>query len=131
MTMVDFVMSENWGAAKDTLGLLVVMIEQACLDQGKFDLAQLLTLQEDPPSGVFTNRQLSQVSRAKPFSPLADQRWVTVALAFLKELDTISTKRSELLQASQVGLCQRARVHQEEEEEAEAVERSSSRRQRM
>lgn len=103
MTMVDFVMSENWGAAKDTLGLLVVMIEQACLDQGKFDLAQLLTLQEDPPSGVFTNRQLSQVSRAKAFSPLADQRWVTVALAFLKELDTISTKRSELLQASQSG----------------------------
>ena len=103
MTMVDFVMSENWGAAKDTLGLLVVMIEQACLDHGKFDLAQMLTLQEDPPAAVFTNRQLSQLSRAKAFSPLADQRWVTVAPAFLKELDTISTKRSELLLASQGG----------------------------
>ena len=103
MTMVDFVMAENWGAAKDTLGLLVVMVEQACLDQGKFDLAQMLTLSEDPPAGVYTNRQLSQVSRAKSFAPLADQRWVTVALAFLKELDTITTKRSELLLASQPG----------------------------
>ncbi len=97
MTMLDFAMVENWDALKDTLSLLIVMVEQACLDSGRFDLGQLLTLQEDPPAGVFTNRQLSQVSRAKAFSPLADQKWITVALAFLKELDTIVVKRSEIL----------------------------------
>ena len=97
MTMLDFAMVENWEALKDTLALLIVMVEQACLDQGRFDLGQLLTLQEDPPASIFTNRQLSQVSRAKAFSPLANQRWVTVALAFLKELDTIVVKRSEIL----------------------------------
>ena len=97
MTMLDFALVENWEAMKDTLALLIVMVEQACLDQGRFDLGQLLTLQEDPPASIFTNRQLSQVSRAKAFSPLANQRWVTVALAFLKELDTIVVKRSEIL----------------------------------
>ena len=97
MTMLDFAMMENWEAVKDTLALLIVMVEQACLDQGRFDLGQLLTLQEDPPASIFTNRQLSQVSRAKAFSPLANQRWVTVALAFLKELDTIVVKRGEIL----------------------------------
>ncbi len=100
MAMLDFEMAGNRGALQDALALLIVMVEQACLDQGKFDLAQLLTLQEDPPAGVFTNRQLSQISRARSFAPLADQRWVTVALAFLKELDTISAKRAEIVGGS-------------------------------
>ena len=104
MVAFDFLMSENWEASKDTIALLIVMIEQSVLDSGRFDLGQLLTLQEDPPQSVFTNRQLSSVSRARAFSPLADQRWVTVALAFLKELGTISSKRVELIgQASSSG----------------------------
>ena len=82
MTVFDFLMAENTGAAKDSLALLIVMVEQACLDHGRFDLGQVLTLQEDPPAGVFRSRHLSQVSRARSFAPLADQRWITVALAF-------------------------------------------------
>ena len=97
MTAVDFMMAENWGAAKDTVALLAVMLEQACLDSGRMEVAQILTLQEDVPASVFTNRQLASTSRACAFAPLSDQRWVTTAIAFLKELDTISTKRTELL----------------------------------
>jgi hypothetical protein len=48
------------------------------------DLATLLTLQEDPPSSIFQNRQLSSTSRSRSFAPLADQRWVTCSLAFLE-----------------------------------------------
>ena len=33
----------------------------------------------------------------KSFAPLADQRWVTVALSFIKELDVITQKRSDLV----------------------------------
>jgi hypothetical protein len=36
------------------------------------------------------------LTQARAFSPLADQRWVTVALAYVKELDVIQTKRQEL-----------------------------------
>ena len=51
---------------------------------GRMDLATLLTLQEDPPSSIFQNRQLSSTSRSRSFAPLADQRWVTCSLAFLE-----------------------------------------------
>ena len=97
MTAVDYCMAENYGAVRDTLALLAVCVEQAVLDSGRFEVAQILTLQEDIPASVFTNRQLSSTSRARAFAPLSDPRWVTTAIAFLKELDTITTKRTELL----------------------------------
>lgn len=96
MTAMDFLQAGNMGAAKDSIALLAVCIDQAVLDGGRFDLAALLTLQEDPPSTIFLSRQQSTLSRARAFSQLADQRWVTVALAFVKELDLITTKRQEL-----------------------------------
>ena len=94
--VLDFLQADNYGAAKDALALLAVEIDQAVMDGGKFDLASLLTLQEEPPSTIYVNRQMSSLSRAKAFSPLADQKWITVALAFIKELDVISAKRQEL-----------------------------------
>ena len=97
MTMFDFLMADNIPAAKDTLALMVVAIEQMNLDGGRSDLATLLCLQEDPPSSIFVNRHLSTTSRARAFAPLADQRWITTcALAYLKELEVISAKRLEL-----------------------------------
>eukprot|EP00435_Cladocopium_sp_Y103_P055327 s564_g18.t1 len=96
MTAFDYLLEDNVGAAKDTIALLAVTLEQACLDNGRLDLATLLCLQEDPPSAIFQNRILSATSRARSFAPLADQRWVTSALAFLKELEVISSKRVEL-----------------------------------
>lgn len=88
---------ENAPAARDSLALLAVMLEQGALDQGRLDLGQILTLTDDPPAAIFTNKQVSQLSKSRAFSPLADQRWVTTALAYIKELDTISTKRIEMM----------------------------------
>ena len=96
MGIMDFLQAENVGAAKDAISLLAVALDQAVMDGGRFDLASLLTLQEDPPASIFINRQQSRLSRSRAFSPLADQRWVTVALAYVKELDVITTKRQEL-----------------------------------
>lgn len=96
MGIMDFLQMGNMGAARDATALLAVCIDQAVLDGGRFDLAALLTLQEDPPSSIFINRQQSTLARSRAFSQLADQRWVTTALAFVKELDLIQTKRLEL-----------------------------------
>eukprot|EP00435_Cladocopium_sp_Y103_P076165 s119_g79.t1 len=46
MSIVDSMMAENWTAAKDMVALMSVMIEQASLDNGRFELAQILTLRE-------------------------------------------------------------------------------------
>ena len=85
MMAMDFLMADNVGAAKDCIGLTAVILEQACLDNGRFELAQILTMQEDVPASVFTNRQLAQSSRARAFAPLADQKWITTSRTFLKE----------------------------------------------
>ena len=96
MMIFDFLMAENVQAAMDGVALLAVTLEQASLDGGRMELATLLCLQEDAPASIFVNRQLSSTSRAKSFAPLADQRWVTCASAFLKEMEVISAKRSEM-----------------------------------
>ena len=67
------------------------------MDNGKFDFASVLCLQDDLPSSIFLNRNAGSLSRSRSFSPLADQKWITVALAYLKELDTIQTKRAEFV----------------------------------
>ena len=49
------------------------------------------------PSGVFTNRQTLSTSRSKAFAPLAEQRWITTTLAYLREMDLIAAKRQEFV----------------------------------
>jgi len=65
------------------------------IDNGKFDLASVLCLQDDLPFNFILNRSAGIMSRSRNFLPLADQKWITVALAYLEELDTIQTKRAE------------------------------------
>eukprot|EP00438_Fugacium_kawagutii_P001505 Skav202551 [mRNA] locus=scaffold2011:393014:394735:- [translate_table: standard] len=96
MQVFDFLQADNVMAARDAIALLAVTLEQACLDNGRFELAAVLCLQDDLPSSIYQNRQSGQFSRSRSFVPLADQRWITIALAYLKELDTIQTKRQEL-----------------------------------
>ena len=96
MSIFDFLMADNVPAAMDGVALLAVTLEQSCLDGGRMELATLLCLQEDPPASIFVNRQIAATSRARSFAPLADQRWITCALAFLKELEIITAKRTEL-----------------------------------
>ena len=104
MSILDCLQASNLQAARDQTALLAVAIDQAALDQGRFELANLLCLQEEPPSTVFSNRQMNVLGKPRAFSPLADQRWVTVALAYIKELDVITTKRLELTNQSRHGL---------------------------
>lgn len=103
MAIMDFLQVGNLPAARDATALLAVTLDQAALDNGRFDLANLLCLQEDPPSSLFTHKPANVLSRARAFTPLASQQWVTVALAYLKELDIISAKRLELTAPSKQG----------------------------
>ena len=94
--VLDHLQNDNFNAAKDATALLAVCLEQAALDGGRLDLGLLLALAEDPPAGVFTNRTLAGYSRGRAFAPLAEQRWVTTALAFVKEMDLIASKRQDV-----------------------------------
>eukprot|EP00435_Cladocopium_sp_Y103_P059902 s1225_g21.t1 len=103
MSIMDCHQSSNLQAARDQTALLAVAIDQAALDQGRFELANLLCLQEEPPATVFSNRPMNVLGKPRAFTPLADQKWVTVALAYIKELDVITTKRQELTSSGRQG----------------------------
>ena len=96
MTIMDFLQVGNLQAARDSTALLAVTLDQAALDNGRFDLANVLCLQEEPPSTVFSHKPANVLSRTRAFTPLASQQWITVALAYIKELDVITAKRLEL-----------------------------------
>ena len=92
---MNHLQESNVTAAQDSLALLFVCLEQSAMDQGNMQVGLLLSLTEDPPQSLFTGRSLASGANPKPFAPTAHQRWVTIALQYLKELDVISTRRSE------------------------------------
>ena len=97
--VMDAAIRGDLAGVQEHLSLLFVAIEQANQDQGRWDLAFQLLLLDDPPSQMWTySRPGSQAStgRARAFAPLCPQRWATVPLAFLKELDFISNRRLEM-----------------------------------
>ena len=61
--VLDRLQNENIAGAKDAIALLAVCPEQTALDNGRMDVALLLSLAEDPPSGLFINRTLATHSR--------------------------------------------------------------------
>ena len=75
----------------DTIAQIMIMVKQWALD-GRSDLAWLLTLQPDPPNSVFQDDQQIGASSLRPFSSLADQRIIATTLAYVKELDALTTK---------------------------------------
>ena len=94
--IVDCALKGDLQGLREHLALLVVGMEQYSQDT-KWDLGFILMLLEDPPSTMFSYRgnQAIQTGRNKAFAPLCPQRWATISLAYLKELDFIQTKRAE------------------------------------
>eukprot|EP00435_Cladocopium_sp_Y103_P016191 s1218_g4.t1 len=93
---MNHMQEENFLAAKDAISLLFVCLEQAAMDGGSLQVGLLLSLTEDPPQTLFSNRSLAMGTLPRPFAPTANQRWVTTALQYLKEMDVISTRRAEV-----------------------------------
>ena len=94
-TIMDAMQAGKLELAQDHLALLAVSLEQASLDGGRMDLGYQLTWLEEPPSGMYASRASSGVFRSRPFSPLASQRWMTVVLGYLKEMEVIQGRRAD------------------------------------
>ena len=71
--------------------------EQAGLDGGRWDAAYLLTFVQEPPPAMMKRRPgRHQLSQAASFSPLWDQEWTTVMMAYFRELDLLASRRKEM-----------------------------------
>ena len=91
----DAMVAQDHKGAQELLAVTLVAVEQASMDGGKWDLAYLLSLQQDPPQSIYTSRTSSTNPRLRSFAPLCPQPWATTALAFVKEQDVIATRRAE------------------------------------
>ena len=79
----------------DLLGLLLMATDQVALDSGRWELAWMMTMLDDPPQEMM-GRQPPTSGAARAFTPLASQAWTSIALSYLKEMDTITARREEL-----------------------------------
>ena len=97
--VADQMLQQDHQGSMELMALVLVTLEQAAMDGNKWEVAWLLSLQEDPPPGLFSPRPPSSNLRLRAFSPLCPPEWAATTLSFVKELDIISTRRSEIVPA--------------------------------
>lgn len=91
----DAAAQDDFHATKEYLAILAAVLEQSALD-GNWNLAYILSLMEDPPQTVFADRMVPLAATGRPFSPLIPPTWAAVALAYVKEIDILSTRKGEI-----------------------------------
>lgn len=91
-TAWDHLQAGSSSEAYAVLSMLLVAIEQVTLDDGRWTVGWVLTLLPEPPWGTMARK----ADTARPFGRLADPRWTAVAMAYLKDLDRLSTVRKGL-----------------------------------
>lgn len=77
------------------LSLTIAALEQVGVDQGDWSLAFLQSLVAQPPLTVFQERQQQVQMYSKSFGALTPASWSATSLAYLKELEVLSTKKVE------------------------------------
>ena len=92
---VDAAAQNDFRATKEYLSLLVIAMEQATLD-GNWNVASILSLLESPPNQVFQERAQSVAMLDRPFAPLVPPTWAATALAYLKEIEVLTSRKSEM-----------------------------------
>ena len=92
---VDCASAGDFDGTKEYLALCVGALEQSALD-GNWSLAFILSLMEDPPQQLFAERMSSMAATGRPFAPLIPPSWAATSLAYIKELEVLTTKKGEL-----------------------------------
>lgn len=102
MGQVGYMMAWGWEQAATTgneqmlafCGRMMTYVEQACLDNGKTQLAWLLTgLVEPNYQQLAVNRRKSSLS---PFAKLPAATWVAANVSYLKDIDTFETRLRQI-----------------------------------
>ena len=94
--VMDAAMNADLEGVREHLALLCVGIEQTVMDGGRWELGYQLTLLEEPPHQMWGSRMSgTHTGRLRSFAPLCPQKWATIALAFIKEMDYINNRRQD------------------------------------
>lgn len=91
---VDAAASGDFHMTKEYLALSAACLEQSTQDSN-WTVAYVLSLLEEPPSQIFSERQAPVSALGRPFSGLIPPAWAAVALAYLKEMELLNNKKTE------------------------------------
>ena len=91
---MDAAAQEDFHATKEYLALLTASLEQSALDGG-WGIAYVLSLMEEPPQQIFADRLQPMSAVGRPFAPLVPPSWSSVALSYMKELEVLTTRKTE------------------------------------
>ncbi len=95
--VLDQLRKGNSSAARARCCLLLLQLDQSCVDKGNWGLASELSLEAPPPFGSLSQRLAPSVHDGDlPYSRLLDPRWAEVALAHLKDQDDYLARRRNL-----------------------------------
>ena len=92
---MDCAAEGDFAGTREYLALLCAALEQSALD-GSWSLAWVLTLLDDPPAMLFADRMQPVVSYGRPFAPLVPPMWAATSLAYLKEIEVLVTRKTEV-----------------------------------
>ena len=102
-------------AMKEHLALAVAAVEQCAVDNGDWGLGFLVSLAADPPLQLFQDKHQQLSMHQKNFGGLTPAPWSTVAVAFLKEMEVLNSKKLDLNK--------KGKAAQEEEEDSASPRR--------
>ena len=73
---------------------MAASLDQAALD-GNWSIAYLISLLEEPPSQMMSEKQNPLSSLGRPFAGMVPAQWSAVALAYLREMDLLQNRKNE------------------------------------
>ena len=95
--VIDALNSDDLPGVRELMALLVVSLEQSVVDGGDWSLAFLLALVAEPPIQMFQDRTVALTPLGRPFAPLVPASWAAMALGYLKDLETLASKKQEIV----------------------------------
>ena len=95
--VVDCINAEDWAGVRELMALTVVALEQSVVDQGDWSLAFLMSLVAEPPVQMFQDRSVAVTPHGRPFAPLCPAQWAATTLGYLKDMETLSSKKTEIV----------------------------------
>ena len=91
---MDSAAAGDYHRLKEHLAITVACLEQASQD-GNWSVAYVLSLLEEPPVQMFSDRSQAVTALGRPFSPLVPPTWSAIALSYMKEVELLTNKKAE------------------------------------
>ena len=92
--VLDALIQGDIAKAQEHLALTIAALEQTGVD-GDWTLGWLLALVEEPPIQLFQEKSINLQSQGRPFAPLVAPTHAAVAIAYLKEIEILNSRKKE------------------------------------